>query len=96
MVRRTVSEEELVDAAHAMRQFCGVMKHRLDGVADGLKGLQRDWDGVAFQAFLDRVHGWQRWADEMNELLSTMERNAHIAHRNYTDNAQINTAMWGG
>lgn len=96
MVRRTVSEEELVDAAHAMRQFCGIMKHRLDGVADGLKGLQRDWDGIAFEAFLDRVHGWQRWADEMNELLTTMELNAHIAHRNYTDNAEINTAMWGG
>ncbi|MGV0625354.1 WXG100 family type VII secretion target [Mycolicibacter minnesotensis] len=96
MARRTVDEEELADAAHAMRQFCGVMKHRLDGVADGLTGLQRDWGGIAFDAFLDTVHRWQGWADEMNDLLSTMERNAHIAHANYTHNAEVNTAMWGG
>ena len=96
MVRRKVSEEELLDAAHAMQQFCGIMKHRLDGVADGLKGLQHDWAGIAFDTFLDTVHGWQRWADDMNEVLSTMERNAHTAHRNYTHNAEVNTAMWGG
>lgn len=96
MVRRTVSEEDLLDAADAMRQFCGIMKSRLDGVADGLQGLQHDWDGIAFDAFLDKVHGWQRWADEVNELVSTMQRNAQIAHRNYTHNAEVNTAMWGG
>ncbi|OBH20921.1 hypothetical protein EHH44_08585 [Mycolicibacter terrae] len=96
MVRRTVSEEELLDAADAMRQFCGVMKHRLDAVAEGLNGLQHDWAGIAFDAFLDTVHGWQRWADDMNELVSAMQRNAQIAHHNYTHNAQVNTAMWGG
>lgn len=96
MARRTVDEAELVDAADAMRQFCLVMKDRLDEVAADLKGLQRNWEGVAFDAFLERVQRWQRWADETSELVFDMHLNAHIAHRNYVHNAEVNTAMWGG
>jgi uncharacterized protein YukE len=96
VARRTVNEPELVDAADAMRQFCVVMKDRLDKVASDLQGLQRNWDGIAFDAFLERVHHWQRWADDMSEAVFDMHVNAHIAYRNYTHNAEVNTAMWGG
>src|SRR6202012_1717921 len=55
VARRTVNEAELVDAADAMRQFCQVMKDRLNEVATDLKGLQHSWEGVGFDAFLERV-----------------------------------------
>lgn len=96
MARRTVNENELVDAADAMRQFCLVMKDRLNGIATELLGLQHNWEGVAFEAFLERVQHWQGWADEMSEVVFDMHLNAHIAHRNYVHNAEVNTAMWGG
>ncbi|WP_165796289.1 WXG100 family type VII secretion target [Mycobacterium ahvazicum] len=96
MARRTVNEAELVDAADALRQFCQTMKDRLNEVATDLKGLQQTWDGVGFDAFLERLQHWQRWADEMSEVVFDMHLNAHIAHRNYVHNAEVNTAMWGG
>ncbi|WP_156673420.1 WXG100 family type VII secretion target [Mycobacterium sp. E3251] len=96
MARRTVNEAELVDAADAMRQFCLTMKERLSDVAKDLQGLQGTWEGVGFDVFLERVQHWQRWADEASELVFDMHLNAHIAHRNYTHNAEVNTAMWGG
>lgn len=96
MARRTVNEDQLVDAADAMRQFCLVMKERLAEVAADLKGLQRTWEGVAFDAFLERLQQWQRWADETGELVFDMHLNAHVAQHNYVHNAEINSAMWGG
>ncbi len=79
-----------------MRQFCLVMKHRLAEVAHDLKGLQRSWEGVAFDAFVERVQHWQQWADEVSVVVFDMHLNAHVAHRNYVHNAQVNTEMWGG
>jgi hypothetical protein len=32
----------------------------------------------------------------MSEVVFDMHLNAHIAHRNYVHNAEVNTAMWGG
>jgi WXG100 family type VII secretion target len=96
MARRTVKEGELVDAADEMRQFCLTMRDQLAEVANDLKGLQRSWEGMAFDAFVERVLRWQQWADEMSEVVFDMHLNAHIAHRNYVHNAQVNTEMWGG
>jgi uncharacterized protein YukE len=96
MARRTVKESELVQLADDMKQFCDVMAHRLDKVADELRQLDETWEGVAFDAFLERLHYWQTWATEMGEVVGGMQRNAHIAHHNYLHNAQVNTAMWTG
>jgi WXG100 family type VII secretion target len=96
VARRTVNEAELVDAADALRQFCQTMKDRLNEVTTDLKGLQQTWEGVGFDAFLERLQHWQQWADEMSEVVFDMHLNAHIAHRNYVHNAEVNTAMWGG
>jgi WXG100 family type VII secretion target len=96
VARRTVNEAELVDAADALRQFCQTMKDRLNEVTTDLKGLQQTWEGVGFDAFLERLQHWQQWSDEMSEVVFDMHLNAHIAHRNYVHNAEVNTAMWGG
>jgi hypothetical protein len=42
VARRTVNEAELVDAADAMRQFCQVMKDRLNEVGKA-SGSTRSW-----------------------------------------------------
>jgi WXG100 family type VII secretion target len=96
MVRRTVQEGELLDVADELHRFCTLMSARLDSVAAGLTSLRDDWEGIAFDAFLERVHGWQQWAEEMTDAVSDMKRNAHIAHGNYEHNAEVNTSMWGG
>lgn len=96
MARRTVDQAALLEMAGQMKQFCDVMEHRIDEVVDELRRLDESWSGVAFQAFLERLAHWQQWAAEMGEVVDGMQRNAHIAHRNYTHNSQVNTAMWGG
>lgn len=96
MARRTVDQDVLVDMAGQMQQFCGIMTERLDDVVDELRKLEATWGGVAFQAFLERLEHWHRWATEMAEVVDGMQRNAHIAHQNYSHNSAVNTTMWGG
>jgi WXG100 family type VII secretion target len=96
MARRTVDQAALVEMAGQMQQFCDVMVHRLDDVVRELRRLEDTWGGVAFEAFLERLEHWHQWATEMGEVVDGMQRNAHIAHRNYAHNSAVNTAMWGG
>src|SRR5882757_8274944 len=72
MVRRTVREAELLDVAEELHLFCTLMSARLDSVAAGLTSLRDDWEGIAFDSFLERVHGWQQWAEEMTDAVSDM------------------------
>src|SRR5690349_6198071 len=96
MLRRTVSEAQLVSFADEMQQFCDVMQQRLEDVATQLRQLDEVWDGVAFDAFVQRLQQWQVWAKDMGDDVRAMHRNAHIAHRNYTHNDDVNTSMWSG
>lgn len=96
MVRRTVDEAALLDMATDMKRFCEVMVARLDTVADELRTLDQTWGGVAFDAFLERLTYWQGWAQETGEQVAAMHRNAANAYQNYTDNNEVNVAMWGG
>lgn len=88
-----VELEELlafVDRLQAFEQHAEAIATRIDGQ---IAELHTIWSGAAASAHRARHDEWLAAAAQMRETAARLRAAANIAHRNYTDAAQLNLDM---
>jgi WXG100 family type VII secretion target len=56
--------------------------------------LHTTWLGDGANADQEYHQTWMTVAKQMREGLDELQKNAQVAHRNYSEVARLNTAMW--
>jgi WXG100 family type VII secretion target len=92
-MRYRVELDELltfVDKLYTFEQRAESIAARVD---EEVAALHESWEGEGAFTHTTLHQEWMGAAQQMREALSQLRGNAHSAHRNYTDAAQLNLAM---
>jgi WXG100 family type VII secretion target len=94
MSRYSVDLDELMAFADRLGRF-NERAEAIAGAVDAEIGaLHGSWAGLGADAEKEYHATWMRLAGEMRETADALRKSAKDAHRNYTDVAALNSAMW--
>jgi WXG100 family type VII secretion target len=92
--RYTVDLDALLAFADRLAKFNVRAEQIATAVDQYIAELHASWLGEAASASQEYHEKWMAAAKQMREGLEELRKNAHVAHRNYTEVVRLNTAMW--
>lgn len=93
MSRYTVDLEQLAGFIDVLGAFTVRAEQAAAEIGRQVSELHENWSGMAADAHVEYHAAWTRLATEMRAALAGLERNAHVAHRNYSEAVASNLAM---
>lgn len=86
---------QLQAAIDHMAAFGRDVTECLEDTGRTVAALRKSWHGSGSDAQAQSQQHWQDGAEQMKAALSTLQKIAETAHKNYKDAVDKNEKMWG-